>query len=901
MTVNTLNITSGPYVGNNLNDTYSYDFTVADKTQLSVYETTDLGVQSLLVVDTDYTVVDAGVDGGGTVVRVAGNLPTDYQWYIRSNYIANQLTAFPSQGPFFPEVHENQMDHLTFLIQQILDSKDRSFRLDDSIDIDGVFTIAQDAATRADLALGFDNAGNLVVKTFFDPSLIDQNDLDKRHNVTFATVAAMISASPIDVAGNPVTINADMTVETQGYNTAGDTGAAKYLIKGSQSVDEHGDHTLDNGNVAILQYSGKANVNQFGVFADGVTNWEASYVSKMTVLYDLSQTVGVYWPTGLYNTALNFTNKYQNIKMEFADGAEFGGLFHLVSSGTPVFSEPLSNVAIGVNPTITTASAHGMGSERYCSFEGTGTSLDGTSALVTPTGASTATVTATVTGTYTGPGSLSDIAIQNVILKGDFTTYDRFGTINVDGLIADRVICKSDTSKNTLGDEGGGVHIFTLCKNFNINEVIVEDTKNQAASANMHAAFACDGVGLESLTFGKVWVKDTKVNGAIIQGEGYHIGQLVVDRYGNGVMSSVIPYVGDQDLFSQTSATLAHGLWISRATGRIDHVVIDQKDGFSGRAFAQKDVVFDRDFLLWDSPQTTSFVDVKTGFSVGHIECKNPHYVAVDFGSYKGWCTPTVEKITLGIIDDDNDAVLNDPKRLERGLVNIGYTRAKVGQIRAQNIKEAALLFNHVNYTFSITAAMGREPSVNVDVIDVEDHAANAVMLHCQHNLGSINFDDVTIKGTYYLEPSIEIGTRAKGSNIGRINGRLESGQVNKSLLEYKATSSTIGAIEAYNFVANKTTNDAVLHFNSCKYSTVGNISVDASSLAGSSGGIKYTGTYNFKTDVALVNNMNHGVIDGAGNARVICVGCVALTNTTDSDLPVGNLVVDQGNFQWTV
>ena len=94
MTVNTLNITSGPYVGNNLNDTYSYDFTVADKTQLSVYETTDLGVQSLLVVDTDYTVVDAGVDGGGTVVRVAGNLPTDYQWYIRSNYIENQLTDF---------------------------------------------------------------------------------------------------------------------------------------------------------------------------------------------------------------------------------------------------------------------------------------------------------------------------------------------------------------------------------------------------------------------------------------------------------------------------------------------------------------------------------------------------------------------------------------------------------------------------------------------------------------------------------------------------------------------------------------------------------------------------------------------------------------------------------------
>jgi len=132
MTVSTLNITSGPYVGNNLNDTYSYDFTVVDKTQLSVYETTDLGVQTLLVVDTDYTVNNIGVDGGGTLVRLAGNLPTNYQWYIRSNRAENQLTDFSSQGAFFPDIHEAQMDHLTFLIQQLRDTFDRSMKLEDS-------------------------------------------------------------------------------------------------------------------------------------------------------------------------------------------------------------------------------------------------------------------------------------------------------------------------------------------------------------------------------------------------------------------------------------------------------------------------------------------------------------------------------------------------------------------------------------------------------------------------------------------------------------------------------------------------------------------------------------------------------------------------------------------------
>lgn len=125
MTVNTTNITSGPYIGNGASDTYSYGFRVADKTQLSVYETTDLGVQTLLVVDTDYTVNNVGEDAGGTITRLAGNLPADYQWYIRSNYIENQLTSFPSQGGFFPDVHEAQFDHLTFLVQQLRDKLTR--------------------------------------------------------------------------------------------------------------------------------------------------------------------------------------------------------------------------------------------------------------------------------------------------------------------------------------------------------------------------------------------------------------------------------------------------------------------------------------------------------------------------------------------------------------------------------------------------------------------------------------------------------------------------------------------------------------------------------------------------------------------------------------------------------
>lgn len=127
MTINTTKVTSGPYAGNGLADTFSYTFKINDKTQLSVFETDDQGVESLLVLDTDYTVNSIG--NSGTVTRNAGNLPTNYQWFIRSSYEETQLISFSSQGPFFPEIHEEAIDKLTMLVQQVTDNNNRGLHL----------------------------------------------------------------------------------------------------------------------------------------------------------------------------------------------------------------------------------------------------------------------------------------------------------------------------------------------------------------------------------------------------------------------------------------------------------------------------------------------------------------------------------------------------------------------------------------------------------------------------------------------------------------------------------------------------------------------------------------------------------------------------------------------------
>lgn len=92
------------------------------------------------------------------------------------------------------------------------------------------------------------------------------DNIPKITNVSpvFDTVAAMKASTTFVTAG--------LTVKTKGYTTAGDSGHAEYLIKTSgdygAAPDEYGDHTLSNGNVAVLQHNGRVMAQQFGAKGD---------------------------------------------------------------------------------------------------------------------------------------------------------------------------------------------------------------------------------------------------------------------------------------------------------------------------------------------------------------------------------------------------------------------------------------------------------------------------------------------------------------------------------------------------------------------------------------------------------------------------------------------------------
>lgn len=198
MTVSTV-VDHNDYTGNGVTTSFPYTFRIFKKTDLTV-SVIDLSENiSTLVLDTDYTVTNAGGSNGGNVVLTAP-LETGWRISVARELEATQETDLRNQGKFFAEVHEDAFDKLTMLIQQVgsmfslalrkpssianwydalgnyirnlhdpRDPQDASTKnyvdnnLSKTLRVPESIPQLPDAATRANKIPAFDNAGNPIV------------------------------------------------------------------------------------------------------------------------------------------------------------------------------------------------------------------------------------------------------------------------------------------------------------------------------------------------------------------------------------------------------------------------------------------------------------------------------------------------------------------------------------------------------------------------------------------------------------------------------------------------------------------------------------------------------------------------------------------------------------------
>lgn len=264
MTVNTTNITSGPYSGNGVTVNFSYTFRADLKSQVSVYVKDAAGVITTKTVDSDYTISGLGDDDGGTITF--GTAPvTGETVYIRSNYTYTQLTDFDSQGGFFPDTHESAFDKLTFLIQQLLDKVGRAIRIsdnDDTGDLDTLATLTPGSFLQVNNdADGFDLVTLGTVGVTAEVALTDYDQF--RDNTGGFTVGDYSDGQVIYISGAEI---AGAFVLRTGATPADDGG---YYIRSNVDTNRYIERIAEDEWASISKYNPNG---------DGSTN-DASFIT----------------------------------------------------------------------------------------------------------------------------------------------------------------------------------------------------------------------------------------------------------------------------------------------------------------------------------------------------------------------------------------------------------------------------------------------------------------------------------------------------------------------------------------------------------------------------------------------------------------------------------------------
>ncbi|MFA6291775.1 MAG: hypothetical protein WC637_08340 [Victivallales bacterium] len=158
MSVSSTTCTAGPYTGNGETVSFPFEFLLKAAAHLIVYRRlTPASDLETLTLNTDYTVDAASLNSqaGGTVTFVTAPA-SDSKIMIVRIVPATQDVVLGNQGAWFPEVHENEFDLLTMMIQQIMGELARCVKLaiDSEEDPDEYLEICVNAAAAATAAQG---------------------------------------------------------------------------------------------------------------------------------------------------------------------------------------------------------------------------------------------------------------------------------------------------------------------------------------------------------------------------------------------------------------------------------------------------------------------------------------------------------------------------------------------------------------------------------------------------------------------------------------------------------------------------------------------------------------------------------------------------------------------------
>jgi len=154
--------TKNSYSGNGSLTVFAYGFKIFDEDDIEVILRNDAtGTETVQTITTNYSVSNVGNASGGNITFVTAPA-SGITVVLRRASPLTQTTDYTPNDPFPAESHEDALDKLTFISQQLQEELDRSIKLSRTNTMTSTeFTVG--ASARADKILAFDSNGELAV------------------------------------------------------------------------------------------------------------------------------------------------------------------------------------------------------------------------------------------------------------------------------------------------------------------------------------------------------------------------------------------------------------------------------------------------------------------------------------------------------------------------------------------------------------------------------------------------------------------------------------------------------------------------------------------------------------------------------------------------------------------
>jgi hypothetical protein len=149
------------YSGNGSTTVFAYTFKILDDDEIQVIIRTSDGTETIKTKTTHYTVSGVGSSGGGNITFLTA--PTSLQTVVlKRNTTRTQETDYVANDPFPANSHEEALDRVTMITQEIQEELTRSIKLSKTNTMTSTeFTVG--ASDRANKILAFDTNGELAV------------------------------------------------------------------------------------------------------------------------------------------------------------------------------------------------------------------------------------------------------------------------------------------------------------------------------------------------------------------------------------------------------------------------------------------------------------------------------------------------------------------------------------------------------------------------------------------------------------------------------------------------------------------------------------------------------------------------------------------------------------------